>query len=232
MLASCFLAVYRSGVVRIELQVEMGPAGEDTLDSVLRFAQLPIAVDSSPGEGLSLPDKGSRMRDLLSIGRFSEATGLTVKALRLYDKLDLLRPEVVDLSSGYRYYNLDQVAAAQRIHFLRSLYMPLSDIRALLDDDGDAAEVLVRHRLRLAEQLADCERALRLLPTPDRWCQDGREDFAMSLEGKTYQCSFCKKTNADVERMVAGPRGVVICNECVALATDLMSQAKADEARA
>lgn len=40
------------------------------------------------------------MHDLLSMGRFSEVTGLTVKELRLYDKLGLLRPAMVDLASG------------------------------------------------------------------------------------------------------------------------------------
>ena len=44
------------------------------------------------------------MRDLMSIGRFSRRTGLTVKALRLYDEMGILRPAVVGLTSGFRYY--------------------------------------------------------------------------------------------------------------------------------
>jgi len=50
---------------------------------------------------------------LLTIGRFAEITGLTARALRLYDRLGLLRPTVVDLDSGYRYYSPDQVAVAR-----------------------------------------------------------------------------------------------------------------------
>lgn len=41
---------------------------------------------------------------LLSIGEFSAACRLSPKALRLYDRLGLLRPAQVDAVSGYRWY--------------------------------------------------------------------------------------------------------------------------------
>ena len=37
---------------------------------------------------------------LMPIGRFSRLTGLTVKALRHYDELGLLRPASVDRDTG------------------------------------------------------------------------------------------------------------------------------------
>jgi ATP-dependent Clp protease ATP-binding subunit ClpX len=37
------------------------------------------------------------------------------------------------------------------------------------------------------------------------------------------RCSFCGKSQDDVEKMVAGPDGVYICNECVALCKDIMA---------
>jgi ATP-dependent Clp protease ATP-binding subunit ClpX len=33
----------------------------------------------------------------------------------------------------------------------------------------------------------------------------------------TVSCSFCGKSSAEVRKMVAGPNGVFICNECVDL---------------
>ena len=48
------------------------------------------------------------MRNLVPIGRFSKICRLTVKALRLYDELSLLRPAMVDTQSGYRFYSLAQ----------------------------------------------------------------------------------------------------------------------------
>ncbi len=43
------------------------------------------------------------MGDLISIGRFSRLTGLTIKTLRLYDERGLSRPVLVDFNSGSRY---------------------------------------------------------------------------------------------------------------------------------
>ena len=40
----------------------------------------------------------------MQIGRFARLTGLTVKALRHYDEIGLLRPAGVDPESGYRSY--------------------------------------------------------------------------------------------------------------------------------
>ena len=33
---------------------------------------------------------------------------------------------------------------------------------------------------------------------------------------QTYFCSFCGKQQDQVQRLIAGPRGVYICDECVA----------------
>jgi serine/threonine protein phosphatase PrpC len=50
--------------------------------------------------------------DRMSIGDFARATGLTAKALRLYDEMGLVRPAQVDEYSGYRYYRDDQLNRA------------------------------------------------------------------------------------------------------------------------
>ena len=99
---------------------------------------------------------------LIPIGRFSSMTRLSVKALRLYDKCELLPPARIDPATGYRYYSRDQAKRAEIIKSLRSVDMPLEEIRELLDArDGDAARnLLIRHRDRLAERLALSEQML------------------------------------------------------------------------
>jgi len=39
---------------------------------------------------------------------------------------------------------------------------------------------------------------------------------------RRLRCSFCRKNNSEVLKLVAGPR-VYICDECVAIASRLMS---------
>lgn len=39
-----------------------------------------------------------------------------------------------------------------------------------------------------------------------------------------YRCSFCDKSQEKVHRLVAGPRGVYICNECADLCVRIMGE--------
>src|SRR5215813_13677557 len=54
----------------------------------------------------------------------------------------------------------------------------------------------------------------------------------------TVSCSFCGKTQHEVETLIAGPPPLFICNECVAISSDvladqeILSLLKADEERA
>jgi len=63
--------------------------------------------------------------DLMTIGAFAERTRLSHKALRLYDRLGLVRPARTDPVSGYRQYGEDQVDLARLVALLRRLGMPL-----------------------------------------------------------------------------------------------------------
>lgn len=174
------------------------------------------------------------MRDLMSIGRFAELTGLTVKALRLYDSRGILRPAVVDFESGYRYYSPEQISVAREIRLLRSLHMPLAEIQLLLGDD-DPKQVdahLGRHRARLTSRLREYKQALALLPTADAWCSRTGKDDAMETETQTYVCSFCGKDRSEIGRMIAGPNRVYICNECIALCNEIIEKAESEGATA
>jgi len=102
--------------------------------------------------------------DLLPIGRFAKATRLSVKALRHYDELGLLRPAYVDPSSGYRYYRPAQANQAEAIRILRSVEMPLEEIAAVLTSGGDVVAKRLRlHRERLEARLAEHRRMLAFL---------------------------------------------------------------------
>jgi DNA-binding transcriptional MerR regulator len=93
---------------------------------------------------------------MLSIGRFADATGLTVKALRHYDEIGLLEPARVDPNNGYRYYDAAQIEDAVTIRRLRALELPLDEIRELLRADAHALrDRLAAHGYRVAEEVRD-----------------------------------------------------------------------------
>jgi DNA-binding transcriptional MerR regulator len=103
--------------------------------------------------------------ELLTVGLVAGQSGLTPKALRHYDRIGLLRPAHVNHATGYRLYRGDQVAEARLVHLLRSLDLPLDQVRVAVAawKNGDAptiGEVVRRHRGRLDARVTRLRGAL------------------------------------------------------------------------
>ena len=112
------------------------------------------------------------MTSELTIGEFSRITHLSIKVLRRYHQAGLLEPAHVDPQTGYRYYSLPQVPAAQVIHRFRQLGMPVREIGELVAvSDPAARSALIAQRLERLEHELDETRAavvaLRRLLRPD-----------------------------------------------------------------
>lgn len=91
----------------------------------------------------------------LSIGEFATVTHLSIRMLRRYHEAGLLEPDYVDPHSGYRYYTPGQIPAAQVIHRLRELDVPLAEVKAILatEDPRRRTELISAHLRRLEESL-------------------------------------------------------------------------------
>jgi DNA-binding transcriptional MerR regulator/effector-binding domain-containing protein len=68
----------------------------------------------------------------LTIGEFSRRCLLSPKALRIYDRQNLLVPAEVDPSTGYRRYRESQLETARLISRLRQLDMPLATVARIV----------------------------------------------------------------------------------------------------
>ena len=93
-------------------------------------------------------------KDLLPIGQFAQATGLSVTTLRHYDTAGVLPPAATDPATGYRYYARAQVGRAQLVRALRQLDVPVEQIRVLLDRHAEGADIIpeLDTRVRAAAQ--------------------------------------------------------------------------------
>jgi DNA-binding transcriptional MerR regulator len=101
--------------------------------------------------------------ELRGIGEMSRETGLTVSALRFYDRAGLLVPAEVDPDTGYRRYAGRQVAPARLVAGLRRVGMPLVEIAqvlAVLPDTVAARRLVDAHLRHLEDGLADARREL------------------------------------------------------------------------
>jgi len=132
---------------------------------------------------------------LMPIGRFARLTGLSVKALRHYDELGLLRPAAVDASTGYRSYSTEQVERAETIRLLRRLEFPLDEIASLLDADDPARvrQMLLDHQRRTALRSAQLKGVLqRLQPL-----LDGKESI-MGTQAQALDAEMHKRLGIDL----------------------------------
>jgi len=101
-------------------------------------------------------------KNLMPIGRFSKACRLSIKALRYYDEQGLLKPAYIDSDTHYRYYGRYQAREAIMINMLRSIDIPISRIKSLLQAKStDLTELLHQEQQRLSKELQQRQLALQ-----------------------------------------------------------------------
>ena len=93
---------------------------------------------------------------MFAIGDFARHGRVSVRMLRHYDAIGLLRPARVDPASGYRSYAASQLAQLNRIVALKELGFTLEQVQAMLDEQLSAE----RLRGMLALRRAQLEAAL------------------------------------------------------------------------
>lgn len=99
---------------------------------------------------------------MLKIGEFAERSGISIRRLRHYHRLGLLRPVYVDRFSGYRYYHADQLDDVQQIRYLRSLGLSLAQVAEVQAEGPDALQrILTDHATDLAEELASLQHQIK-----------------------------------------------------------------------
>jgi DNA-binding transcriptional MerR regulator len=94
---------------------------------------------------------------MFSIGEFARHGRVSVRMLRHYDAVGLLRPAFVDPASGYRFYRAGQLAQLNRIIALKDLGFSLQQVQVVLDEQVSVAELRGMLRLRRAEIQAQIE---------------------------------------------------------------------------
>jgi effector-binding domain-containing protein len=138
---------------------------------------------------------------MFKIGDFSRLSRVSIKALRYYDEIGILKPAEVDRFTGYRYYSAEQLPWLNRIISLKNLGLSLDEIAGMMSSDPPLAGIqdILRSRLtEIRKQLSeDQERILRM----------GELLKQMEKEGTmpAYEV-VVKKTNAQI---VASVRDVI-----------------------
>ena len=88
---------------------------------------------------------------MFKIGEFSKISQVSIRSLRHYDEIGLLRPAQIDPFTGYRFYSADQLSRLNRIIALKELGLSLEEVGQVLNDNLSAREIRGMLRLKEAE---------------------------------------------------------------------------------
>ncbi|WP_406630498.1 MerR family transcriptional regulator [Amycolatopsis sp. WGS_07] len=174
---------------------------------------------------------------MFTIGEFARHGRVSVRMLRHYDALGLLRPAEVDPRTGYRHYTAGQLAVLNRIVALKDLGFGLGEVAALLDEQVTPEQVrgmLTLRRAELAERvaadrlrLAEVEARLRTLesehamPDTDILVKDIPATRVVRLTATAESFSpaaitpvlrpLCAELGQRLEGSDASPAGPLVC---------------------
>ena len=74
------------------------------------------------------------MKDKISIGKICADTGMPASKLRYYESQGLIKPELIDENTGYRYYSKSQYREIEILKLCSQLNFPLKKIKELKDN--------------------------------------------------------------------------------------------------
>jgi effector-binding domain-containing protein len=116
---------------------------------------------------------------MLKIGDFSRLARVSVKALRYYDELGLLKPVKVDEFTGYRYYSATQLTQLYRIVALKDMGLSLEEIARLIKDDVSIAHILDLLHTKQEEQKKKLEVETERLKRVEEWLMQVEKEGKM-----------------------------------------------------
>ncbi len=92
------------------------------------------------------------MSQYMSIGKVSKQKNVSIKSLRYYDQIGILKPAFVNTETNYRYYTQEQLYLLDAITVCIKLGIPLKDLNHYVDHNSINLQKLLYDGKILAEQ--------------------------------------------------------------------------------
>lgn len=133
--------------------------------------------------------KRKNEKQMYKIGEFSKLTGLSIPALRYYDQIGVLSPEI-KRPNGYRLYTGRQLFETQFISNMKSVGLSLEDIRYLIQHPQPE---IILPRLEDLEHKLDAE--LRQIQNLEKYFRIGTEQ-GDTISSQNIEPSLLSETYA------------------------------------
>ena len=115
---------------------------------------------------------------LLRIGELAKLAGVSVKALHVYEKKNIIKPVEVDENTGYRYYSPDQFRLVESLLELQDMGFSLDEISKILSGKCSREEVsdmFDDKKILLQERIWKLEAKIKELSVIKDRLNDGQE---------------------------------------------------------
>ena len=141
----------------------------------------------------------SRKTKLLSIGDMSKMTGASIRSIRYYEQINLLKPTFIDPNSGYRYYSFEQSYHIEMIMFCVELDIPLKELPSFVGA-GDTMDyrAFLAHGKKIAQKkLKALQGGLKLIGGIEKQMDlveayDVGQIYTREIPEKFFVCKPCK----------------------------------------
>jgi effector-binding domain-containing protein len=105
---------------------------------------------------------------MYKIGEFSKIAELTVKALRYYDEIGLLKPVKVDAENGYRFYDEASYQKAKVIKILKSFDFGIQEMLEAVPQikgSDDLSAYLLEKHAQLSSRIQSTQKMMKSIET-------------------------------------------------------------------
>ncbi|MFV0550305.1 MAG: MerR family transcriptional regulator [Anaerorhabdus sp.] len=90
---------------------------------------------------------------MFRIGEFAKMGQVSIKTLRYYDEIDLLKPQEIDVMTNYRYYTTKQLVQLHEIQFYRQIGCSIQDIKKIING-GNEIDILICKRQETLNEIS------------------------------------------------------------------------------
>ncbi|MDV3426284.1 MAG: helix-turn-helix domain-containing protein [Bacillota bacterium] len=115
---------------------------------------------------------------MYQIGQFSQMSKTTIKTLRYYDEIGLLKPEQVDDFTGYRFYSTQQLLKLHYIQAFKQIGLSINEIKIIMSGQSEM-DILKKHK---SELNAEMERITDQLSRIEFFISGKEEESFMSYQ--------------------------------------------------
>lgn len=123
---------------------------------------------------------------MFRIGEFSRLTQVSIRMLRYYDEVGLLKPKEVDQGTGHRLYSVEQIPRLNKILYLRDSGFNVSEIAlALTMDNHSLLTQLEKKRLEIEQAILTEQEKLRKIALAKEEIEGGKGELHYHISVKS-----------------------------------------------